>query len=99
MSLAPNGGLCLGSGAPPAHRGFWARRVAGLLVGYKRWISPLLPRSCRFTPTCSEYARVAVLERGVVRGGGSALWRLLRCHPWSSGGLDLPTRAVVSKGR
>lgn len=66
------------------------RPVAALLVHYKRWISPLLPRSCRFTPTCSEYARLAILEYGLVRGGAKAVWRILRCNPFHPGGVDLP---------
>jgi hypothetical protein len=57
---------------------------------YKRWISPLLPRACRFSPTCSEYARLALLRHGVVRGLALAGWRLLRCQPFSAGGIDLP---------
>ena len=57
---------------------------------YKRYLSPLLPRACRFTPTCSEYARLAVLEHGVVKGVWLALWRVLRCQPLHPGGVDLP---------
>lgn len=64
--------------------------VVALLEGYKRWISPLLPRSCRFAPTCSEYARLAVLEHGLLRGCGLALARLGRCQPLVPGGIDLP---------
>lgn len=60
------------------------------LTAYKRWVSPLLPRSCRFTPTCSEYARLALLEHGLVRGSWLALGRLLRCQPFAAGGVDLP---------
>lgn len=63
---------------------------AAALAGYKRVISPLLPRSCRFSPTCSEYARLAILKHGLVRGGALALWRLLRCQPLAAGGIDLP---------
>ncbi len=66
------------------------RLAASLLVGYKRWISPLLPPSCRFTPTCSEYARLAILEHGLIRGSGMTLARLARCAPWHPGGVDLP---------
>jgi len=66
------------------------RLVVALLVGYKRWISPLLPRACRFAPTCSEYARLAVLRHGVLRGGAMAAWRLCRCQPFALGGIDLP---------
>ena len=60
------------------------------LVGYKRWVSPLLPRACRFEPTCSEYARLAILKYGLWRGGVEAAGRLLRCHPFHPGGIDLP---------
>lgn len=61
-----------------------------LLVWYKKAISPLLPKSCRFTPTCSEYARIALAEHGIVRGGLKTLGRLLRCQPFHPGGIDLP---------
>jgi hypothetical protein len=64
--------------------------IAAALGAYKRWISPLLPRSCRFTPTCSEYARLAVIEHGALAGGVLAVGRLLRCHPLHPGGVDLP---------
>src|SRR5271154_1287623 len=55
---------------------------------YKRWISPAFPPSCRFTPTCSEYAVEAVERHGALRGAMMGVWRLLRCHPFSEGGLD-----------
>lgn len=55
---------------------------------YKRWISPSLAPSCRYVPTCSEYAMEAVERYGVLRGGIKAVWRLLRCHPFVKGGLD-----------
>ena len=61
-----------------------------LLDLYKRRISPLLPRACRFTPTCSEYARLAILQDGFLRGSARAAGRLLRCHPLHPGGVDLP---------
>jgi uncharacterized protein len=67
-----------------------ARFAAFLLVQYKKWISPLLPRSCRFTPTCSEYARLAFLAHGFWRGGFLTVGRLFRCHPFHPGGVDLP---------
>lgn len=60
------------------------------LDGYKRWISPVLPKACRFTPTCSEYARQAIVKYGFWRGGLKAAGRLLRCHPFHPGGVDLP---------
>ena len=55
---------------------------------YKRWISPSLAPSCRYVPTCSEYAMEAIERYGVLRGGMKAVWRLLRCHPFVKGGLD-----------
>lgn len=67
-----------------------ARLLVALLDLYKRRISPLLPRACRFTPTCSEYARVAVLEHGLARGSLRAAARLMRCQPFHPGGVDLP---------
>lgn len=66
------------------------RALAALLSAYKRWLSPLLPRACRFTPTCSEYARLAVLEYGVGRGLWKSAGRLLRCQPFGPTGVDLP---------
>ena len=59
-----------------------------LLRIYKRWISPAFPPSCRYVPTCSEYATEAVDRYGALRGGAMAAWRLLRCHPLAKGGLD-----------
>ena len=59
-----------------------------ILSTYKRWISPTLPPSCRYVPTCSEYAMEAVERFGVIRGGAMAAWRLLRCHPFVKGGYD-----------
>ena len=55
---------------------------------YRRLISPLLPPSCRFTPTCSAYAREAVMRYGAWRGTFMAARRLLRCHPFHPGGYD-----------
>ena len=64
------------------------RIATGLLKFYKGQISPLLPASCRYVPTCSEYAAEAVARHGLLRGGGLGLWRLLRCHPFTRGGYD-----------
>ncbi|MDZ4339196.1 MAG: membrane protein insertion efficiency factor YidD [candidate division NC10 bacterium] len=55
---------------------------------YRRFVAPLFPPACRFVPTCSVYTEEAVLRYGLVRGLGLALWRLLRCHPLHSGGVD-----------
>lgn len=59
-----------------------------LLRGYKWAISPMFPPACRYVPTCSEYATEAVERYGALRGGGMALLRLLRCHPFAHGGYD-----------
>jgi hypothetical protein len=66
------------------------RAAAGALVAYQRLVSPLLPRACRFWPTCSEYARLVVLEHGVAAGAWLALRRFVRCHPFHPGGFDPP---------
>jgi len=66
------------------------RLVVAVLVGYKRWISPLLPRACRFSPTCSEYAQLALMRYGFLLGGARAVARVCRCHPLHPGGIDLP---------
>ena len=55
---------------------------------YKREISPMLPPSCRFTPTCSEYAMQAIEKYGAVKGGWLATRRILRCNPFHKGGYD-----------
>ncbi|MBM3329303.1 MAG: membrane protein insertion efficiency factor YidD [Calditrichaeota bacterium] len=62
--------------------------LTGLIRFYQRFISPLTGPSCRFWPTCSEYAREAIVRHGALRGGGMAIWRLLRCGPWTVGGVD-----------
>ncbi|QIA28356.1 membrane protein insertion efficiency factor YidD [Thermaerobacter sp. PB12/4term] len=79
-------------------------RVALALLGfYRRWISPLKPPACRYTPTCSAYAMEAVERYGVFRGGWLAVRRVLRCHPWAPGGYDpvpqlSPGRWVMGRG-
>lgn len=55
---------------------------------YRVFISPLSPPSCRYIPTCSEYAMTAVEKYGVRRGGWLAIKRILRCHPFHEGGYD-----------
>jgi len=66
------------------------RLLVALIGLYKRRLSPLLPPACRFAPTCSEYARLALVEHGLVRGGARALYRIVRCQPFALGGIDLP---------
>jgi putative membrane protein insertion efficiency factor len=68
------------------------RLLLALLAFYKRWLSPALhsvsPGGCKYLPTCSEYATVAIATHGPMRGVLLAAWRLLRCNPFSRGGLD-----------
>lgn len=65
-----------------------ARPLIWLVRGYQLAISPLLPPSCRFHPSCSHYATEALERHGALRGGWLALRRILRCHPWHPGGHD-----------
>ncbi|WP_239952090.1 membrane protein insertion efficiency factor YidD [Dyella terrae] len=73
---------------------FWQRqtvvtRLILLLLGfYKRWLSPLLGQRCRFHPSCSDYARIAIVRFGPLRGSALVIWRLLRCQPLCEGGND-----------
>ena len=55
---------------------------------YQRAISPVIPARCKYHPSCSEYAVEAIRRYGVLRGVVLAAWRILRCNPWSHGGLD-----------
>lgn len=76
------------SAGTAARPGWAARGAAGILVGYKRFLSPLLPPACRFHPTCSEYARESILRHGFLRGAWLSIKRLSRCHPFHPGGFD-----------
>lgn len=66
--------------------------VSALLIGlvrfYQRFISPMTPPACRFTPTCSEYMRQSLVRHGAMRGTWLGVRRLLRCHPFHPGGHD-----------
>ena len=64
------------------------RGALALIRFYKRFLSPLLPPSCRYIPTCSEYAMIAIQRYGFLKGGWLALKRICRCHPWHPGGYD-----------
>jgi len=55
---------------------------------YKRFISPILPNSCRFYPTCSQYAMDAVQKYGALKGAAMAAYRIIRCNPFNRGGYD-----------
>lgn len=62
--------------------------ILTLIRFYRDWISPMKPPSCRFIPTCSEYALIAVQKYGALRGSILAIKRILRCHPFHRGGYD-----------
>ena len=65
------------------------RQIALLPVyAYRACISPILPPTCRYTPTCSAYMVEAVMKYGIFRGGWIGIKRLLRCHPWGGSGYD-----------
>lgn len=77
------------------------RRALGHVIRiYQVYISPVLGQHCRFYPSCSVYARTAIVRHGVMRGGLLAVKRLLRCHPLHPGGVDLvPECAPEPQGR
>ncbi len=62
--------------------------VIKLIEGYQRVGTAIMPRVCRYEPTCSEYTRQAILKYGVIQGGWLGLLRILRCHPFARGGFD-----------
>jgi putative membrane protein insertion efficiency factor len=64
------------------------RAAIAPIRAYQRWISPGLPRRCKYEPTCSAYATQAVERYGILRGLVLAVWRILRCNPFSHGGFD-----------
>ena len=64
------------------------RFMVGCIRLYKRFLSPLLPPSCRFTPSCSRYTVEAIQKHGALRGTLLGTWRILRCNPFGKGGHD-----------
>lgn len=72
----------------PAKPAFPVRVLIGLVRFYQRYISPLTPPTCRYTPTCSEYTVTALRKHGVFKGGWLALKRILSCNPWGGSGYD-----------
>ncbi len=67
----------------------WARMaLVAPIVVYRRYVSPAIPRRCRYEPTCSRYALEAIRDYGILKGLVLAGWRLLRCNPLSHGGYD-----------
>ena len=84
-------------------RAGWSRAARAVaiapIVAYQRFISPAIPRRCKYEPTCSRYAVSAIREYGILRGLVLAGWRLLRCNPWSHGGYDpVEAQRVFSVG-
>ncbi|HDI11045.1 MAG TPA: membrane protein insertion efficiency factor YidD [Candidatus Acetothermia bacterium] len=74
--------------------------LALLIRFYQLFISPALPHQCRFYPTCSEYAREAILVHGVLRGGWLAVKRIAKCAPWHPGGYDpVPKPQMIAPER
>lgn len=82
--------------------------AVGLIKIYQKWISPMFPPRCKYYPSCSSYAATAISTHGF-KGVAMAMWRLLRCNPWSYGGVDYvpnanssrsqsPAKTLVSKG-
>jgi hypothetical protein len=69
-------------------RQFFTAPLVGLIRVYQYGISPMLGRSCRFSPSCSDYAVEALQRHGAIRGVWLALRRVGRCHPWHPGGYD-----------
>ena len=65
-----------------------ARVLLGVIEGYRLFVSPLLGANCRHLPTCSQYAKDAVIMHGALRGSYYTLKRILRCHPWAKSMLD-----------
>ena len=75
------------------------RPLLALIAAYQRWISPSMPRRCRYEPTCSAYTAEAVRRFGALRGMLLGAWRLLRCNPFSHGGFDpIPERFTLRVG-
>jgi len=64
--------------------------IISLIKAYRMFLSPILPNSCRFYPTCSEYAILSIEKYGIIKGLIKSFFRILRCNPFSKGGIDLP---------
>lgn len=71
-------------------RSFPSLLLVGLIRGYQRIVSPHMPASCRFAPTCSEYSVQALRKYGFFKGLVLSIHRVLRCHPWGGHGYDPP---------
>lgn len=62
--------------------------LRGAIGAYRLFVSPILPQSCRYHPTCSAYAMEAIARHGAMRGTAYAAWRIARCNPWGGSGYD-----------
>lgn len=81
----------------PYQPGWWVQR---LILAYRRFVSPVLGRHCRFLPSCSEYGFEAIDVHGALRGSWLAMKRVGRCHPFREGGYDpVPPRPAGREGR
>ena len=74
---------------------FFRLVLTGVIVAYRRVLSPMLGPRCRFHPSCSAYGLEAIRVHGAAKGTALATWRICRCNPWNPGGVDL----VPDKGR
>ncbi|NCD19511.1 MAG: membrane protein insertion efficiency factor YidD [Actinobacteria bacterium] len=73
------------------------QRMATILIrGYQLFISPMFPPSCKYYPSCSAYAIEAVRVQGFFKGTALAVWRVLRCNPYSRGGVDFPPGSTMA---
>ncbi len=64
--------------------------IVGFIKFYKFFLSPILPNSCRFYPTCSNYMIISIEKYGILKGLLKGIWRIIRCNPISKGGIDYP---------
>jgi putative membrane protein insertion efficiency factor len=90
----PNSSARWSSSPPDAESRAWSVAIPVATVRlYQRLLRPVLPPSCRFFPSCSDYAAQAIEEHGAARGTLLAARRVMRCHPWNAGGYDpIPAR-------
>jgi len=76
----------------------WIREAAVFpILLYRKYISPLTGPHCKYYPTCSEYALTAIRKHGIIFGTALAIWRILRCNPWSKGGIDYVPERLFRK--
>jgi putative membrane protein insertion efficiency factor len=77
------------NGYPPP-KGPFARAAIALVRGYQQLMRPVLPKTCRYHPSCSDYGILAIRKYGLVKGSCLGFWRICRCHPFCRGGIDYP---------